>query len=390
MIKKILKYTILSILSIIVVFIIGVKLFLSEFSEFKTIPIIEDRKYISTDGPYVLHDKESIRIINIENRKHISDIEYPQNSTPTEIPVNIYNYGKKDIVSFTVELIDSLKVPKSEYDQPEKIFAVSDIEGNFYAFSKLLKSNNIIDKDFNWTFNDGHLVLDGDFVDRGLNVTQCLWLIYKLEKQATQYGGEVHFIMGNHETMNLSGKSKNIRTKYKKIAKKLNLDYTTDLIGVNSELGRWLRTKNVIEKIGNNLFVHGGISPELLNTKLTIDEINHIARASYGLPDSEMDKITQLIYSTNGPLWYRKNIRGISKNIQAEVDKAKSYFNVERIIIGHSTMTDIQGEHNNAIFDIDVHFPHKNKDISRGKGLLIKLNNVSKLDDNGLKTVLVK
>jgi hypothetical protein len=33
--------------------------------------------------------------------------------------------------------------------------------------------------------------LNGDFVDRGENVTQVLWLIYKIENQAQKQGGKL-------------------------------------------------------------------------------------------------------------------------------------------------------------------------------------------------------
>ena len=79
-----------------------------------------------------------------------------------------------------------------------------DVEGNFSALRKLLQANKIITEDFNWQFGKGHLVLIGDFFDRGEQVTELLWFIYSLEEKAKDAGGYVHFILGNHEIMNLS------------------------------------------------------------------------------------------------------------------------------------------------------------------------------------------
>jgi hypothetical protein len=61
---------------------------------------------------------------------------------------------------------------------------------------------------------DGSLILTGDFFDRGLRVTECLWLMYKLEGEALAAGGRVHFLLGNHEVMNLSGDHTYVRSKY--------------------------------------------------------------------------------------------------------------------------------------------------------------------------------
>lgn len=43
-----------------------------------------------------------------------------------------------------------------------------------------------------------------------------------------------------------------------------------ELYGTNSFLGRWLESKNTMEQIGGNLFVHSGISPELERNDLNL------------------------------------------------------------------------------------------------------------------------
>ena len=91
----------------------------------------------------------------------------------------------------------------------DQVIAESDdlvnIEGNYYSFVNLLIGNKITDNNLNWIYGTGQLVLNGDMVDRGEYVTQVLWLIYKLEQEASAAGGHVHFILGNHEAMNLEG-----------------------------------------------------------------------------------------------------------------------------------------------------------------------------------------
>ena len=43
------------------------------------------------------------------------------------------------------------------------------------------------------------------------------------------------------------------------------------LFGPNAEIGRWLATKNVVERVGNTLFTHGGISGYLNIAEHTIE-----------------------------------------------------------------------------------------------------------------------
>ncbi len=46
-------------------------------------------------------------------------------------------------------------------------------------------------------------------------MTECLWLIYSLEEKAKAAGGYVHFILGNHEIMNMQGDFRYVQDKYR-------------------------------------------------------------------------------------------------------------------------------------------------------------------------------
>ena len=193
---------------------------------------------------------------------------------------------------FKVSILDSNKVKPSAYNTSEKIFAISDIEGDFDKFIQLLQRNNIIKNNLEWNFGKGHLVLLGDYFDRGDDVTAVLWLCYKLEQEAEKQGGKVHFMLGNHEQMNLQGSVKYVQGKYQALAQKLNIPYK-ELYGKNSELGRWLRTKNAIIKINNLLFTHGGISPNFIKLHETIEITNQNTLKAIDVPLKDM-------YSANG------------------------------------------------------------------------------------------
>ncbi|MGZ2369263.1 metallophosphoesterase [Ancylomarina sp. YFZ004] len=384
-----LKYLGITILVIIGIFALWFRFYLSEFEEFKNATPFEHRTYISTDGPYCIFEKDSVRLIQVVENSgefEVQDNKLANNEFTDSLQVASFSYDLPSQVQFEVKLMDTIEIPQSKYELEGDVFSVSDIEGNFYAFYKLLRAAKVIDQNCNWTFGHNNLVLIGDFVDRGLNVTQCLWLIYKLEQQAQEFGGSVHFIMGNHETMNLKGSIANVRSKYTRLAKSLDLDYSNDLIGENSELGRWLRSKNVMEIINDNLFVHGGVSPKLISTNLTLDRINQIARKYYAQPDTiiQTDSLAKIIYSTyEGPLWYRENTRKVSDNILNEMTELVNHYQVKSLIIGHSTKRDIKAQHNRMLYNIDVHFPHADTDSIRGKGLLISKEGIFKLNDLG-------
>jgi len=83
-----------------------------------------------------------------------------------------------------------LQVPEDEYVLPETMFVISDIEGNFAGLKMILQSAGVIDKALHWSFGKGHFVFNGDLFDRGGQVTECLWFIYKLESEAEAAGGK--------------------------------------------------------------------------------------------------------------------------------------------------------------------------------------------------------
>lgn len=115
--------------------------------------------------------------------------------------------------NFTVSMKAKLEIEPSATKMPIKLFLISDVEGEFEGFRNLLISNNVMDENYNWTFGKGHMVICGDLFDRGNEVPECLWLIYKLEQGAKTKGGYVHTLLGNHDIMNLSGDLRYVQPK---------------------------------------------------------------------------------------------------------------------------------------------------------------------------------
>jgi hypothetical protein len=206
--------------------------------------------------------------------------------------------------------------------------------------------------------------LTGDFFDRGEQVTEVLWLIYSLENKADKAGGHVHFILGNHEIMNLNGDIRYVHKKYIGNALLLNRNYL-ELFDNSSELGRWLRTKNIIEKVGEVLYIHAGISAEMNKLGLSIPLINNMARPYYSdstmiYPDPRLDTIMADL----GPFWYRGYYTGVTRADMSTIDSSFSLYGVSKISTGHTVV----GEKISTWFDgkvINTDLPHA-KGISEG------------------------
>jgi hypothetical protein len=127
-----------------------------------------------------------------------------------------------------------------------------------------------------------------------------LWFIYKLEQDALKQGGLVHFIIGNHELKNMQGNYGASAEKYLAVANILG-KVQSDLYSPNSFLGRWMASKNAIERINGNLFTHGGLHPKVADLNVSLDEINSILRDNYYLPyyPKREKTNTQWLTSTN-------------------------------------------------------------------------------------------
>lgn len=340
------------------------------------------------DGPYVLYKDNYIYIKYIFEDGGLkvghTDSIALSNKATLSLTVSTDEPGK----TFSVQLKNKFQAEKSEYKKPNKLVAISDIEGNFNAFRKLLQNCGVIDTNYNWTFGDGDLVLVGDFFDRGDHVTEVLWLVYSLEEKAKAAGGYVHFILGNHEIMNLSGDLRYLPAKYVQDAELLNENYTSGLYGKNSELGRWLRTKNVVEKIGDLLFMHAGISSEINRMDISsIGRINEMARPYYDdTTYNYSDPRSDVIMGDLGPFWYRGYYMGSRRATINQIDSTLDKFNVKRIATGHSIVADtISTLHNGKLIDLDVHHAE-----GHSEALLIEGGKYYRVTKNGDKFLLMQ
>lgn len=335
------------------------------------------------DGPYVLYEADRIVLRGVThdmpNRVDISLGYKPMMDVPVNFPENAS-------WNFSVKLKPQILVEKCEYAQPEKLFFISDIEGEFAGFRALLISNKIIDEKYNWTFGKGHMVVCGDLFDRGMEVPQCMWLLYKLEQDAKKAGGYVHTILGNHDVMNLSGDLRYVQPKYFEAAKMMELDYMS-LYGPKTELGRWLRSKNTIEKIGDNLCAHAGIAPQINKLGMSLQEINNKCRPYYdrakvlkGVGDPAIDAF---FTGETSLFWYRGYFHE-PKATEAEVDETLQLYKVKRIVVGHTIVPGNVGfYYGGKVLGLDV-----NQHAHDHQAALFENGKWFKVNDSGNKTVL--
>jgi predicted phosphodiesterase len=330
---------------------------------------------IINDGPYVFWDGDSLAYVGGQ----LDGQHYRQTFNVRD---TLYFTDPFDSTKF-YRIAPRYEIEPSIYVGVSKIFVVSDVEGHYDVLVNLLKNNGIIDDNLLWNWGDGHLIFLGDMVDRGDKVTETLWLIHQLELQAKQGGGRVHYVLGNHEAMILAGRTKYTHRKYNLIAQQFDMSYQS-LYGPDTELGRWIRSKNAIIKINNLIFVHGGLSQSLIGQNMSIEAINKLIRSGLETPwKVQYDKRMKLLYGDNGPLWYRGYVW--DTNLKADdVQNILSYYDGDVIVVGHTIVPTIQRRHGGRVIAIDVTFENP-FDV---EGLVWENDKFFRVGINGLREAL--
>lgn len=260
---------------------------------------------------------------------------------------------------------------ESEWQGVERIVAIGDVHGDYDNFVASLREAGMINRRRNWTGGSSHLVQVGDLPDRGPDTDKVIALLKKLENQAVEDGGRVHALIGNHEAMNMLGdlryvhpdeyaafrnrNSRELRNRFyaqhvqqreaadpefvadsayrDQFDERFPLGYVEHRFAwaPEGEVGSWVLQHNAVIKINRNLFLHGGISPQVLG--MSLEAINGAVRSELG---GELGEEPGLSEAEHGPLWYR----GLAQNAEAmeaaHVEAVLQFYDVDRIIIGHT------------------------------------------------------
>ena len=322
-----------------------------------------------------------------------------------------------------------------------RVVAIADIHGDFDAFLGILTRVGLIDAERRWTGADTTLVQTGDYMDRGPKVRPLLDFLMAFESQASAGGGRAVILMGNHEASNALGNvrdvpmsayaafadaesearrdaafaaqakfAENRRAALARADPSLQIpkiflapdkdawmathppgfvEYL-DAFGPLGTYGKWLRTRLVTVRVGDTVFVHGGINPEVSPKKLdswndqalkeigqwdrlrklmidrqmalpsfTFEEIleaggAELSRAAVEARQSDPAGASQVllqhplaqlqtvgkwsILDPNGPLWFRGYATWRPDDGAMRVDELQRRYGPVRFVVGH-TMT---------------------------------------------------
>jgi len=323
------------------------------------------------DGPHVrLIDRRSAEVYYLTHDGNTGISEILRDTILLSDTPSIINGVA--VTASDLALDGSYREPVTAFRTGGKIFVVGDMHGEYSRTADMLKNNGITDDEGNWTWGNGHLVFMSDIFDRGSEVMEALWMIYRLEKQAIKSGGMVHMVLGNHEPMIFNDDLRYVTGDYYSLCDNLHLSYR-DLFDRNSLLGIWLRQKPVGIKVNNYLFVHAGFSPEFISRQVALDSINRLVWRYLNEIENPGDaELRQLILGGTGVLWYR----GLADEdpdwdiIDREsLAECLDFYDCDALVIGHTEVDSIKFFFDGRV--VDVNIPKRKQDIPE-QGLLIK------------------
>ena len=200
-----------------VLFFIGALVVLTSCS-----PISTSREESISDGPYITHTDDKYVAEWVCNGKH-------KRKSLRILPHNTSGRIKFADCGLTAEVfLNPLSyTPPLQTAGDFPVVAFSDIHGQLDLMLEILRNNKVIDSNDNWAFGNGHMVITGDIFDRGEKVTEALWYLYGLERQAEALGGRLHLLLGNHEVMILNNDLRYLHPKYEEINAIIDKPFST-------------------------------------------------------------------------------------------------------------------------------------------------------------------
>jgi hypothetical protein len=262
------------------------------------------------------------------------------------------SYGDGNTQQRTTIYREPLPAPSS-VPAADSVYVIGDTHGEFDRVVQLLRNAGLINDALQWTGGNKQIVFVGDVVDRGPDVTRLLWFLYRLEREAHAQKGRVHILLGNHEIMVMLGDLRYVHPKESHLAQLHQVGYARLLHPRESVLGRWLATKPAVLKLGDLLFVHGGISGDyvkespaslarMLSKQLQSDLfLAHIDSTTGVTVDSATYKeFEKFFWGERSLFWYRGYAQ--SDTLEAELTSTLKAFGVQTQVIGHTPVSHIQ------------------------------------------------
>jgi len=252
--------------------------------------------------------------------------------------------------------------PPSVVPAAERLVGFADVHGDLQATLDVLALAGLIDDDGHWAGGETVAVQTGDQLDRGDDERAILDLFERLSSEAWEAGGAFYPLLGNHETMNVELDFRYVTAGG--FADFADTDYAPDDPVVSDfppvERGRaaafrpggpvalTLATHNLVQQVGDTVFVHGGVLPAHAEAGLeTINaEVQAWMRGEAPPPDAWLDG--------DGPVWTRDySDDDVAPDCDA-LTRTLDRLGAERMVVGHTVQDRANPACGGRVWRLDV------------------------------------
>ncbi len=244
----------------------------------------------------------------------------------------------------------------------ERIVAVGDLHGDLEAARRALRLAGAIDSEDRWVGGALVVVQTGDQLDRGNGEREILELLERLSRQARASGGAVYVLNGNHEFMNSLGDFRYVTAGGFTDFDDVEVDddelgfappFARPRLAAFSPGGpyaRRLAARNVIQIVGDSVFVHAGLSPGYRDGDL--EAINAESRAWL---EGQLARPPSFIMDADGPVWSRRYGGEPLPEDCALLEALLARLAVSRMVVGHTVQKNgINAACDGRVWRIDV------------------------------------
>lgn len=253
--------------------------------------------------------------------------------------------------------------PPNTLPAPDRLVGFADVHGDLDATLAVLTLAGVIDANRQWIGGTTVVVQTGDQLDRGDDERAILDLFESLSEQAWAAGGGFYPLLGNHEVMNVALDLRYITSDG--FATFADVPHSpsdqTVMAHPKHKRGRVaafqpggpyalkLAGHNVAMKVGDTVFVHGGILPE--HARAGLDTINRSVQAwirgEAPMPD-------QWVRSRSSPVWSRHYSKNPDDRDCALLREALAILDAKRMVVGHTVQDAPNPACDGAVWRMDV------------------------------------
>lgn len=251
---------------------------------------------------------------------------------------------------------------------PARLVAIGDLHGDIDHTRRALRLAGAIDATGQWAGGSLVVVQTGDEIDRGDDDREILDSVERWEGQAKATGGEFIALLGNHELMNAALDFRYVTPRglasfgWAPLSDAAmapgRLDHEQEgraaAFGPGGPYARLLARRPIVTKVGDTVFVHGGILPK--HVRYGLDRMN-----------SEVDSWLlgsrsappEVLVAEDGPVWTREYSAPGDPDACSSLATVLAELGAKRMVVGHTVQPGgITSACNERVWRIDVGLSH--------------------------------